>query len=56
MWNDAVGYETICWALILAVAPRFLDWLALPTRLRWLDDFACGTGFAYFSNSRALRP
>ena len=43
MWNDAVGYETYVGHWSRAVAPRFLDWLALPTRLRWLD-VACGTG------------
>jgi hypothetical protein len=43
MWNDAVGYETYVGHWSRAVAPRFLDWLALPTRLRWLD-VACRTG------------
>ena len=43
MWNDAVGYETYVGHWSRAVAPRFLDWLMLPTRLRWLD-VACGTG------------
>jgi hypothetical protein len=43
MWNDAVGYETYVGHWSRAVAPRFLAWLALPIRLRWLD-VACGTG------------
>jgi SAM-dependent methyltransferase len=43
MWNDAVGYESYVGHWSRAVAPRFLAWLALPTRLRWLD-VACGTG------------
>jgi SAM-dependent methyltransferase len=43
MWNDAVGYEAYVGHWSRAVAPRFLDWLALPTGLRWLD-VACGTG------------
>jgi SAM-dependent methyltransferase len=43
MWNDAVGYETYVGHWSRAVAPRFLAWLTLPTRLRWLD-VACGTG------------
>ncbi len=43
MWNDAVGYETYVGHWSRAVAPRFLDWLALPSRLKWLD-VACGTG------------
>jgi SAM-dependent methyltransferase len=43
MWNDAVGYEAYVGHWSRALAPRFLDWLALPARLRWLD-VACGTG------------
>jgi SAM-dependent methyltransferase len=43
MWNDAAGYETYVGHWSRAVAPRFLDWLALPARLKWLD-VACGTG------------
>jgi SAM-dependent methyltransferase len=42
MWNDAAGYESYVGHWSRAVAPRFLAWLALPTRLRWLD-VACGT-------------
>jgi SAM-dependent methyltransferase len=43
MWNDAAGYETYVGHWSRSVAPRFLDWLELPTGLRWLD-VACGTG------------
>jgi SAM-dependent methyltransferase len=43
MWNDAVGYETYVGHWSRAIAPRFVDWLALPSGLRWLD-VACGTG------------
>jgi SAM-dependent methyltransferase len=43
MWNDAVGYEAYVGHWSRALAPRFLDWLAPPARLRWLD-VACGTG------------
>ncbi|MGA9669111.1 MAG: methyltransferase domain-containing protein [Terracidiphilus sp.] len=43
MWNDAVGYEAYVGHWSRALAPRFLAWLALPARLRWLD-VACGTG------------
>jgi SAM-dependent methyltransferase len=43
MWNDAVGYEAYVGHWSRALAPRFLDWLALPAGLRWLD-VACGTG------------
>lgn len=43
MWNDAVSYETYVGHWSRAIAPRFVDWLALPSGLRWLD-VACGTG------------
>jgi SAM-dependent methyltransferase len=43
MWNDAVGYERYVGHWSRAIAPRFVDWLALPSGLRWLD-VACGTG------------
>lgn len=43
MWNDAAGYEAYVGHWSRAIAPRFLDWLALPSQLRWLD-IACGTG------------
>jgi SAM-dependent methyltransferase len=43
MWNDAVGYEAYVGHWSRAIAPRFVDWLALPSGLRWLD-VACGTG------------
>jgi SAM-dependent methyltransferase len=43
MWNDAVGYEAYVGHWSRAIAPRFVDWLALPCGLRWLD-VACGTG------------
>jgi SAM-dependent methyltransferase len=43
MWNDPAGYERYVGHWSRAVAPRFLDWLALPAELRWLD-IACGTG------------
>ena len=43
MWNHPIGYEAYVGRWSRAVAPRFLDWLALPTGLRWLD-VACGTG------------
>jgi SAM-dependent methyltransferase len=43
VWNDAVGYEAYVGHWSRAVAPRFVAWLALPTRLKWLD-VACGTG------------
>jgi SAM-dependent methyltransferase len=43
MWSDAAGYETYVGHWSRSVAPRFLDWLELPTGLRWLD-VACGTG------------
>jgi SAM-dependent methyltransferase len=43
MWNDAAGYEAYVGHWSRAVAPRFLAWLAVPSRLRWLD-VACGTG------------
>jgi ubiquinone/menaquinone biosynthesis C-methylase UbiE len=43
MWNDAAGYESYVGHWSRAIAPRFLDWLALPSGLRWLD-VACGTG------------
>jgi hypothetical protein len=37
MWNDAVGYEAYVGHWSRALAPQFLDWLAPPARLRWLD-------------------
>jgi ubiquinone/menaquinone biosynthesis C-methylase UbiE len=43
MWNDAAGYERYVGHWSRAVAPRFLNWLALPAGLTWLD-VACGTG------------
>jgi SAM-dependent methyltransferase len=43
MWNYAVGYERYVGHWSRAIAPRFVDWLALPSGLRWLD-VACGTG------------
>ena len=43
MWNDAAGYEAYVGHWSRAIAPRFLAWLALPAKLRWLD-VACGTG------------
>jgi SAM-dependent methyltransferase len=43
MWNDAVGYETYVGHWSRAIAPRFVDWLSLPSGLKWLD-VACGTG------------
>ncbi len=43
MWNDPVGYESYVGRWSRAIAPRFLAWLALPTRRTWLD-VACGTG------------
>jgi SAM-dependent methyltransferase len=43
MWNDAVGYETYVGHWSRAVAPPFLEWLALASGLRWLD-VGCGTG------------
>jgi ubiquinone/menaquinone biosynthesis C-methylase UbiE len=43
MWNDAVGYEAYVGHWSRVIAPRFLAWLTLPARLKWLD-IACGTG------------
>jgi SAM-dependent methyltransferase len=43
MWNDAVGYEKYVGHWSRGLAPRFLAWLALPARLKWLD-VGCGTG------------
>lgn len=43
MWNDAAGYEKYVGHWSRAIAPQFLEWLALPSGLRWLD-VACGTG------------
>ena len=43
MWNDAVGYERYVGHWSRLIAPRFVEWLALPSGLRWLD-VACGTG------------
>ena len=43
MWNDAVGYETYVGHWSRAIAPKFLAWLSLPAKLKWLD-VACGTG------------
>lgn len=43
MWNDSVAYEAYVGHWSRALAHQFIAWLALPTRLRWLD-VACGTG------------
>ena len=43
MWNDALGYEAYVGHWSRVIAPRFLAWLTLPSRLKWLD-IACGTG------------
>lgn len=37
MWSDAAGYQTYLGQRSRPVARRFLDWLELPTVLRWLD-------------------
>jgi SAM-dependent methyltransferase len=43
MWDDAAGYEAYVGHWSRALAPRFLAWLGLPKKLKWLD-VACGTG------------
>lgn len=43
MWNDPVRYEAYVGRWSRSLAPRFLNWLALPTGLKWLD-IGCGTG------------
>jgi SAM-dependent methyltransferase len=42
MWNDSAGYEAYVGRWSRALAPRFLAWLQLSSRLKWLD-VACGT-------------
>src|SRR5512141_2753539 len=42
-WERGGAYERYIGRWSRAVAPAFLDWLALPAGLRWLD-VGCGTG------------
>ena len=42
-WARADGYEAYVGRWSRLVAPRFLDWLAVPEEGRWLD-VGCGTG------------
>lgn len=42
-WNRGDPYERYVGRWSHAVAERFVDWLALPPSLRWLD-VGCGTG------------
>ncbi|MFW3170298.1 class I SAM-dependent methyltransferase [Geodermatophilus sp. CPCC 206100] len=42
-WSGAAAYEAYVGRWSRAVAPRFLDWLGVPTGLSWLD-VGCGTG------------
>lgn len=42
-WNSGSPYERYVGRWSRQVAPRFLAWLALPARRRWLD-VGCGTG------------
>jgi ubiquinone/menaquinone biosynthesis C-methylase UbiE len=41
--NDADAYELYMGRWSRLVAPRFLEWLAIPTSQKWLD-VGCGTG------------
>ncbi len=43
IWGRGSAYERYAGRWSSRVAPRFLDWLALPTGLAWLD-VGCGTG------------
>ncbi len=43
MWSDGAPYDAFMGDWSRLVAPRFIDWLALPPSLRWLDA-GCGTG------------
>lgn len=42
-WSSGERYEPYVGRWSRLVAPEFVDWLALPARLRWLD-VGCGTG------------
>jgi SAM-dependent methyltransferase len=42
-WSSGGAYESYIGRWSRLVAPRFLDWLALPPGARWLD-VGCGTG------------
>ena len=42
-WARGSPYERYMGRWSRRLAPRFLDWLALPTRLAWVD-VGCGTG------------
>jgi ubiquinone/menaquinone biosynthesis C-methylase UbiE len=42
-WNDAQGYERFMGKWSRVAGRIFLDWLALPKGLKWLD-VGCGTG------------
>jgi len=42
-FNDGAAYETMMGRWSVLVAAPFLDWLALPPGLDWLDD-GCGNG------------
>jgi SAM-dependent methyltransferase len=42
-WSSATAYEAYVGRWSRAVAAEFLDWLAVPTRRRWVD-VGCGTG------------
>jgi trans-aconitate methyltransferase len=42
-WSRGDPYERYVGRWSLPVAREFLDWLALPPALRWLD-VGCGTG------------
>src|SRR5688500_4641348 len=43
MWDEGDPYEAYIGRWSRLVAPRFLDWLAVPPGERWLD-LGCGTG------------
>jgi len=42
-WSDAAAYEGYVGQWSRLIAPQFVEWLAAPPSLRWLD-VACGTG------------
>jgi SAM-dependent methyltransferase len=43
VWASGEAYEPFIGRWSRRVAPRFLDWLAVPAAMRWLD-VGCGTG------------
>ncbi len=54
-WQSGLPYEPFMGRWSRRIAPLFLDWLALPGGLRWLD-VGCGTGALCAQIARQARP